>query len=107
MVYKNPIPDVDSPASKPIGIGRSTCECCSKSDLLVCGTSFTGLYCKKCLRLVISECKEAIREIEKHETGKERRVPTKNKGSKAELAELEKKKNDALAKLLSADFTNI
>lgn len=31
--------------------------------MLVCGTSFTGLYCKKCLRLVISECKEAIREV--------------------------------------------
>ena len=40
----------------------SKCEFCGKTRKTA-GTMFTGMYCVGCLRLVIEECKDAIKKI--------------------------------------------
>lgn len=42
------------------------CDLCGKNRIII-GTSFTDCFCKECLQLVISECKEGINQIEEEQ----------------------------------------
>ena len=46
---------------------RGQCDLCGESNKIIIGTSFTDCFCKNCLLLVISECQDAIIEIEEEE----------------------------------------
>lgn len=105
MTYNNPIPSIDNSSSNDNKCIVSACESCGKEDVLVLSTPFTDCYCKECLKLVIFECKEAIKEIDSYgKSNKVRKVKTKLKTSKEELEELERKKDEALSKLITGQF---
>ena len=104
MTYNNPIPNIDNVSSNSNRSEVSICESCGKESIVV-STSFTGSYCKECLKLVIFECKEAIKEIDSYgKSNKVNRTTTKLKTSKEELEELERKKDEALEKLMTSKF---
>jgi len=108
MTYKNPIPSVDSSASESTDWEKSTCECCSKPNLLTHGTPFTGSYCKDCLQLVITHCKKSIGIIEEYEKSKKiAKVATKQHNSKGEFDESKRNKDEALQRLFLGDFTTV
>jgi hypothetical protein len=108
MTYKNPIPNVNSPISDSSDWELSTCECCSKPNLLIHATPYTGSYCKACLKLVILECKEALSTIEEYEKSKKIvKGTTKHRISKTEHDESRRKKDEALERLFSGDFTTV
>lgn len=46
---------------------RGICDLCGKPNKIIVGTSFTDCFCKECLQLVISECEDAITQIEEEE----------------------------------------
>lgn len=43
------------------------CDFCNKENVVVTGTSFTSTYCRDCYKIVIEECREAVKEITKIE----------------------------------------
>jgi inactivated superfamily I helicase len=81
-------------------VQRDSCEYCQKDDVLITSTPELGSYCKECLELASWNCKEAIKEINEYE--KANKTPRKKKEQMTEtrLQELEKKKDEALAKLM-------
>lgn len=46
---------------------RGKCDLCGQDNKIIIGTSFTDCFCKECLQLVISECEDAIKQIENEE----------------------------------------
>lgn len=81
-----------------ISIGR--CVYCLTENIPVYSTPERESQCEDCHRLTINNCKTAIAEIQKYKS------MNKAKGKpKKSLAELEKAKDDALARLMSGDFT--
>lgn len=106
MDYKNPIPEVGGEHVNRAGIGE--CELCKKDNVIVIGTSFTDCYCRECLMLVISEFKRAIKDIDEYQgSTKAKRISKKSKITIEELTELERLKDEALAKLISGTIYRI
>ena len=87
-------------------VGRGLCECCGKPNMLTNSTPEIGCYCKECLKLTIDNCKTAIKEIDEYsKTTRVQKVQTKRRITSEELDELKRKRDDALAKLFSGDFS--
>lgn len=105
MAYKNPSPKInDELFVKSSEVILNQCDFCGKNDVLVVGNA-KGAYCKDCLNLIIVECKESLKKIEEYETSKSyKRVSKSHKTTKKELVELEKAKDEALAKLMQGNF---
>jgi hypothetical protein len=76
------------------------CEYCDKPNVPVVSTPELGCYCKECLKLAADNCKAAISDINAFEQS--HKISKKShKNTKVNLAELERKKDEALAKLMA------
>ena len=105
MSYKNPIPKVDDEVSNGNGAFIGFCQFCGKENVVVIGTSVTDCYCKECLNNALIEIKIGIKRIDEFtKTNNLPKVKSKQKVTKEEFAELDKLKDEALAKLMSGKY---
>lgn len=72
------------------------CEFCGKEKELGDSTPFHGFYCMECMKMNIEYDRESIKKMKPIKNTGKRKVLTEK-----ELHEIEKAKNDALAKLMN------
>jgi transcription elongation factor Elf1 len=102
MTYKNPVPQVDSYEKSDSDVSIGLCQFCGKDNVVIVGTPQTACYCRECHQMTIYFSQEAIRKIDAYAKENKIRNPrAKRKITVEELDELERKKDEALSKLIT------